>query len=99
MSDGLLEGSSSTIVSRAIHSTFVLAEERVGEAIHVVVRLATVAEQLLSEVEPLLVARHAVVRGELEVGVLVLCTRHLCTPVIVAWGSFPSLGHHVGLVV
>ena len=69
----------------AAWSSMVRAKERMGEAVPVVVAPASVAEQVARERCPLLVARHAVVRLERAVIVLVPASwRHLCTPAAVA---------------
>ena len=82
----LLEGNTSASVYWAMWSSMVRAKERVGETVPVVVAPASVAEQVAREPCPLLVARHAVVRLELAVIVLVVPAswRHLCTPAAVA---------------
>ena len=66
--------------------SMVRAKERMGEAVPVLVAPASEAEQVARERCPLLVARHAVVRLELAVIVLVVPAswRHLCTPAAVA---------------
>ena len=70
----------------AAWSSMVRANERMGEAVPVLVAPASEAEQVAREQCPPLVVRHAVVRLELAVIVLVVPAswRHLCTPAAVA---------------
>ena len=65
--------------------SMVLAKDRMGDAVPVLVGPACVADQVARERYPSVVARHAVVRLELAVIVLVPASwRHLCTPAAVA---------------
>ena len=72
----------------AMWSSMVRAKERMGDAVPVLVAPASEAEQVAREQCPPLVVRHAVVRLELAVIVLLVVVpaswRHLCTPAAVA---------------